>query len=727
MVSNMTVTAAIITYAISGTVPIAATHEPWLHEGLMFLCLATGIGILILHVICRIRWRENCLGLKRREEQLSLAFRAIGEGLWDCEISTGKDYFSDEWLSLLGYEPGELEEHKNTWKSIVHPDDLSRVLEDVHRHMRGETSYYQSEHRCRTKTGSWIWVLDRGKVVEWDAEGNPVRMIGTHQDITPRKIAEQSLEESEQRYRTIVENINEGMIKQTLEGIILEINDYFCFMTGYSREELLGEPVSMLSTGGNDGGMAERCNEILEKKTFLHRWKLVKKDATVIHTSVNSSLVEYNNNSHIQSFLRDITMRVIMEEKLLRTSELAEKANRAKGEFLANMSHEIRTPMNAILGFTELTLDTELMDEQRENLNAVMESSNDLLVIINDILDFSKIEAGRLDLVPRKLNLYRSVQDVIEMVKQTAAEKELTFQLHIDSSAPEYIVADPVRLRQVLINLLNNAVKFTPTGSVEICAELHRQDSIIGGLASPAPAPRKYTRYEQTVIQFSVKDTGIGISEELLSEIFNYFTQADGSAARRYGGTGLGLSISRKLVELMGGKIWVESTPGTGSTFYFTIEAGVPKPVQAVEAYQHMSEDEYEQYRRHVHDKPLKILLADDKPTNLLITTRLLEKEGHLLVSVPDGSEALTAHERETFDCILMDVQMPVMNGFQSTRQIRKREQHTGMHVPVIAMTAHAMTGDREKCISEGMDDYIAKPVRIAELRGLLMKWGYGK
>jgi PAS domain S-box-containing protein len=517
------------------------------------------------------------------------------------------------------------------------------------------------------------------------------------------------------------------MIKQDLTGCILEVNECFCSMTGYARDELLGKPVTVLTDAESDAGIIEKLDDLLEKKSLQCQWKIVKKSGKVIHTSVNSSLVEYDNERHIQSFLRDISLRVKMEEELLEASKLAENANKAKGEFLANMSHEIRTPMNAILGFTELTMDTDLTKEQRENLNAVLESSNDLLVIINDILDFSKIEAGRLDLAPRKMNLYGALKDVIDMVKQSDAQKGLSFLLNIDPDTPEFIIVDPVRLRQILINLMNNAVKFTKKGSVEIYAELYRPAEIIGGHASPGQKSVYHSGYEKAIIQFAVKDTGIGIPQGRREEIFDNFTQADGSAARKYGGTGLGLSISRKLVDLMEGRIWVDSVPGSGSTFYFTIAAEIPSTVQAAEVNQSNSEEEHKHYQRRVTDRPLRILLADDKPTNLLIATRLLEKEGHQLVSVSDGSEALLAFEQKKFDCILMDVQMPVMDGFQATRHIRQREQASGSHVTIIAMTAHAMTGDREKCLAEGMDDYIAKPVRIADLRKLLMKWGYGE
>jgi PAS domain S-box-containing protein len=709
-----------VIFGITGIAGIRGTGWLWLAG---IILLETAVIVILGIFLARFKHRQK--KIEKREEQLSLAFEAISEGVWDCEIPSGKDYFSDEWLRHLGYESGELEEHTDSWKNIVHPEDLPSVLDEVHRHMRGETPFYQTEHRCRTKDGRWIWVLDRGKVVERDADGKPLRMIGAQRDITARKAAEQSLEESERRYRTIVENIADGMIKHDLNGIIMEVNDHLCTMTGFSREELLGKSIAILTEEGSENTVVDNINELLEKRTLLFRWKVRKKDGTVIHTSVNSSLVIHNDEHHIQSFLRDISLRVKMEEELLRTSELAEKANQAKSEFLANMSHEIRTPMNAILGFTELTLDTDLTGEQRENLSAVMESSNDLMVIINDILDFSKIEAGKLDLVPRKLNLYRTIQDVLDLVKQAAADKGLELRSLVDTNAPEYIIADPVRLRQVLANLVNNAVKFTQEGSVEIRVELHRQEDIIGATSMPDHPPLHHRGYETAVIQFAVNDTGIGIPEDRLSEIFDYFTQVDGSTARKFGGTGLGLSISRKLVELMGGRIWVDSIHGTGSTFYFTITAEVPLPVQAAVESTHMSDEEFEHYREFVTRKPLNILLADDKPTNLLITTRLLEKEGHRLVSVPDGNEALKAYENETFDCVLMDIQMPVMDGFQATRRIRALEQYTGTRVPIIAMTAHAMTGDREKCFDEGMDDYIAKPVRIADLRKILVKWAY--
>jgi signal transduction histidine kinase/CheY-like chemotaxis protein len=378
----------------------------------------------------------------------------------------------------------------------------------------------------------------------------------------------------------------------------------------------------------------------------------------------------------------------------------AEAANQAKSEFLATMSHEVRTPMNAIIGMTELALHTDLTHEQRRYLETVKTSADSMIQVLNDILDFSKIEAGKLDLHPVPFRLRESLSQNLAALGVRASQKNLELACQVGREVPDWIIGDPNRLGQVVTNLVGNAIKFTDEGEVFVrvkAEESAAEDSSI-------------------TLRFTVADTGIGIAPEKQQMIFESFTQADGSTTRKYGGTGLGLSISSRLARMMDGRIWVESDTGRGSTFYFT--AKFEKPAGLVES------PIPEQVTHHARssrltekvDRPLHVLLAEDNPVNQELAVELLQMRGHSVRIAGNGIEVLAALERESFDVILMDVQMPDMDGFQATGAIRSREKQSGTHIPIIAITGYAMKGDRQRCLDAGMDGYISKPLRSREL-----------
>jgi signal transduction histidine kinase/CheY-like chemotaxis protein len=381
-------------------------------------------------------------------------------------------------------------------------------------------------------------------------------------------------------------------------------------------------------------------------------------------------------------------------EKLLQS---AQQASRLKGEFLANVSHEIRTPMNGILGMTSLALQTPLSADQREYLEIARNSGESLLTLLNDILDFSKIEANRMDIESVPFMLHTCVQESLQTFASQAHDKGLGLESDIDPIIPQSLIGDPTRLRQVLLNLISNSVKFTQQGKVTLRA---RRESIEEAF---------------TVVEFQVQDTGPGVPADKQSLIFEAFRQADGSTTRRFGGTGLGLAISSRLVQMMGGRIWVDSVPGQGSTFCFTARFQLPaarelSPESGADGIRKLASAVEGRFR------PLRILVAEDNVVNQKLVVRLLEKQGHEVEVAVDGSQALSLVSHKHYDLILMDVQMPEIDGLEATRQIRLNEAETGRRTPILMLTASAMAGDREKCLEAGADGYLPKPVSLERL-----------
>ncbi len=452
----------------------------------------------------------------------------------------------------------------------------------------------------------------------------------------------------------------------------------------------------------------EEMNAVLEEE-IAERQK-VEDELSKLNSELESKILErtdelYKTNVMLEdanaTLEEEIAERIKNEEELRKAKKTAEAANAAKSSFLANMSHEIRTPMNGIIGMTDLTLMTKLEEKQREYLETVKSSTRSLLRVLNDILDYSKIEAGKIDLEKAPFNIRETAHEVIELFEVAAKQNGLFINLNVDERIPQFLLGDAVRLRQVLSNLVGNGVKFTLYGGVTIQIEMVKQ------------------RSASVELRFIISDTGIGISPDKLDMLFKRFSQVDDSFTRQFGGTGLGLAISKKLVEMMDGEISVESTEGIGSKFFFTGVFGLPKEMSVLSD---QSNSVVEKLLPKSMERKSVLLVEDDEISRNLVSI-VLKKMGLQVILAENGKAAMDKYFKEKCDLILMDINMPYMDGYSATAAIRLKEKASGTHTPVIAMTAYALSGDREKCLDAGMDDYVSKPIDIFELNLKIEKW----
>ena len=647
-------------------------------------------------------YKKTALEAVESREQLQLALSGAAMGRWDWNLPSGRLQVDEGAARILSYDLAEIEPTNDFWNSLIHPDDLPGVEAATTRHLNGEAPVFEAEYRMRAKNGDWRWVLDRGRGLDF-REGKPTRLVGTLIDITANK----TLEGERVSHLEVLEKITSqvpGAVYQyqvTAEGVhsfvyvsrrIVDVYDRAPgeMMADVARGYDLVHPddVRHLRDRAEDASGPE-SEWRLEFRIFRkgeERW--------ILDQSTPEILPDGGILWH--GFLMDITEEKLLDQRLRQAKEEAEQAGRAKSEFLAMMSHEIRTPMNAILGFSDLLAQKNLPGEEQEYVQTITSSGEALLRIIDDILDHSRIESGRLKLEKTAFSPVKLLDDISVLLEPSADKKGLGLEVVTVGDLPPFVEGDAGRLRQILLNLAGNAVKFTPEGTVALGVSQVSGDEGSGHVR----------------LQFFVRDNGPGIPPSKSAHIFEPFAQADSSVSRKHGGTGLGLAISRSLATLMGGVLWFESEPGDGATFLLEIPLGLPGDTLQPEALPPGAID-----AGYAAKHPLRILAVDDDAVNLKLIAHVLEKLGYHPRVAASGEETLTLCEEEWPDCILLDVQMPGLDGLQTTRRLREIErQENRPPVFIIALTANVLTQERQACFTAGMSEYLTKPLRREQL-----------
>ncbi len=624
--------------------------------------------------------------LKMGELRWQYALTGSQDGILDWNIITNKIFFSPIWKSMLGFTDDEMRSDLMEWDKRVHPDDKEQAYLDIKTHLAGETEYYRNEHRLLCKDGTYKWILDRGKVVEFTKEGKPWRFVGTHSDITERREIEDKLSKSEKRYRRLfTDNQAIELLINPTTGKIVDFNKAAIQYYGYSEEELKSMRIMDINTLSPEEITHEMSTAEIEKRTsfsFKHRLA----SGEIRDVEVYSGPIELDNQHLLYSVIHDITAWKNAEEKLKQAKQSADSANRAKSEFLANMSHEIRTPLNAVIGFSELLSKMVTNKKHKSYLDSIQTAGKTLLTLINDILDLAKIEAGRLEIQLDVIEPRILFAEIEQLFALKIAEKGLTFSIEIENRLPHALILDENRLRQILLNLIGNAIKFTEQGTIKIRVKmLCKGDSID--------------------LIIAVEDTGIGIPKKQQKHIFGAFQQMDGQSTRKYGGTGLGLTITKRLIEMMNGQIAIQSQVGIGSRFDITLhDVQVSDPSKTVK-----TDDTFD--INTISFEPAKILVVDDIKSNRAVIRENLSQVNLEVIEAENGKNGLLFAQEYQPKLILMDIRMPVMDGYETTTFLKNNP--ITKNIPVIALTASVM---HEKINMHEFDDFLSKPVQISKL-----------
>jgi PAS domain S-box-containing protein len=648
--------------------------------------------------------------LRLAKERLEMALEGSRLVLWDIDLTTGEVYLSEEWARLVGFPPGETRITSEDLMAMVHPADVPEVRRLSREASRGERDEYMLEHRVRAADASWKWILSHGRVSARDAAGKPVRMSGTNLDINGRKSMETSLHQALRQSETLLETTPTA-IAVMIDRVILRCNPAMERLFGTKPGELLGQSTRVLFPSEADWEATGKkvYESIARGETFSGELELVRQNGEHFWVVAAGRSIEPGSPEVLFAY-NDVTTQQNLAQALAAAKAAADAANRAKSGFLAAMSHEIRTPMNGVLGMLELLELTELDAEQRETLTLARDSAVSLLRLIDEILDFSKIEAGQLAITPEPVSLAELANRAAAVYRELASRKGVLLECKVDPRIAEAHMADGLRVSQIVNNLLSNAIKFTAQGEVTLEIE-----SVERGAGDE-------------LVRIRVTDTGIGVPPEHQGRLFQPFVQADSDTTRVYGGTGLGLSICRRLAELMGGSIGLQSQPGLGTTVTALLRFPLTDP-SVLRSRKQARIDQLAAIGGRGRGANAAagacILIADDHPINLMLIQRQTALLGYTTDLARDGVEALEKWKTGAYALVLTDCDMPRMDGYQLAREIRHLEaaNKTPRPIPIIACTANAWASDATVCIDAGMNDYLSKPFTLPALQSKLGQW----
>jgi PAS domain S-box-containing protein len=629
--------------------------------------------------------------------QQDLVISSTGVGIWDWQVQTGQTQFNERWADIIGYHLDELQPVSiHTWLDHAHPDDLPESERLLKEHWAGKSDYYIFESRMRHKQGHWVWVLDTGQVIEWESEGVPKRMIGTHLDVTDKHRLMAELSSSQLRMQLANDAAGIGVWEWDLTTDQLIWDHQMFKLYGIEPNGFSGLFQAWQERIHSDD--LKRIKDDLQRtidgfKGFNSEFRIVRPDGSVRTIKANAKgLTDFTGKVvKVVGVNYDITDKVELVTTLARAKRDAEHAARAKSDFLSNMSHEIRTPMNAILGGLQLLEGAELDGELRQILENASFSANSLLTIINDILDFSKIESDMLELEKAPFSLREVLDSVTYDLDALVSFKRIDFVVSISDDFADGWLGDLVRVKQIVLNLASNAVKFTDNGKVEINTDMVNYRG-------------------KNAIQLHIIDSGVGMSAEVQQRIFDRFSQADTSTTRKYGGTGLGMSITTTLVKMMEGEMSLVSKENIGTDIRVILPLEQAKLKPRVERKQSLSPPDLR--GKHI------LIVEDNKVNRILIEKMMLPCRGEITM-VENGQLAVDAVKAVEFDLVLMDIHMPVMDGIDAQKVIRQYD-HT---IPVIALTANVMKEDVEKYLAQGFFSHIGKPVDLKNLYGVLAQF----